>query len=522
MVDATQETTRQSPVTQQARPNDSSSNGRVLPLPVVIYTLAMLLPIFVQLGGIGLPAQRFVLAILFVPMFFQLYTGRAGKVLFVDILILMHMGWSALAILLINPHIFVQFSGSNTIDFLGGYLLARLYIRNADQFQAFVKLLCTLVVILLPISVYEAVIGTPIVNQILSYVPAIGVLEVVPGEPRLGLRRVQSVFAHPIHHGLFGSITFALIFNGLKGEISNVMRWFYAVVAGAVCFLALSSGAILALMLQVGLILWATIFARVQIRWMLLFGLFVVLYIIIDLLSTRTPIEVFMSFATFNPWTAYWRALIFEYGMQNVLANPIFGIGLNDWVRPFWMFTDSVDNFWLVMAMRYGIPGFILLAVPVVIVIFKVGLRNLDGNERLLRYRRAWMFVIVGMVFTLCTVHVWGQMYSFTFMVFGAGYWFMTVDPKEGLEHAAETEVVENPEDRVSRYTRFATTDAVVADRASTKDDQAERAPYARSHAPKIAEDSQGTREARRKPRRKSMSRKPDLPKSRFPHKKDD
>ena len=137
-----------------------------------------------------------------------------------------------------------------------------------------------------------------------------------------------------------------------------------------------------------------------------------------------------LSYATFSSHTAYWRGLIFKWGMVNVWANPVFGLGLNDWVRPgYMMFIDSMDNFWLLIAVQQGIPGFLLLAAGVFPALLRVGLRDFDSDRLLWQLRRAWMFTFAGLTFTLCTVHVWTTTYSFAFFMFGAGMWLLNAVP---------------------------------------------------------------------------------------------
>jgi hypothetical protein len=195
---------------------------------------------------------------------------------------------------------------------------------------------------------------------------------------------------------------------------------------GLSVFLSLSSGALLSIIFQVGLISWAWAMRPVKHKWLILFALFAVAYVVIDIMSTRSPIRVFMTYATFSPHNAYWRATIFEWGMQNVWNNPIVGLGRNDWVRPAWMHSASVDNFWLLVAMRYGIPGFVFLAVGCLISLLQVGWRDFGQNVKLQQFRHAWIFTFIGLTFSLATVHVWASAYSFIFFLFGAGLWLIT------------------------------------------------------------------------------------------------
>lgn len=245
----------------------------------------------------------------------------------------------------------------------------------------------------------------------------------------MGLERVQAVFAHPIHFGLYCAVVMSLAFVGLKDALTDGMRWAASGLVGAVGFLALSSGALLAILLQLALFAWSRIFAPIWWRWWLLVGCFAFAYVVIDLLSNRSPIRVFMSYATFSAHTAYWRSIIFEWGMVNVWKHPLFGLGLNDWERPYYMYSGSMDNFWLVMAVRYGIPGFLTLLVGYVWTLAAVMARDFNADPVLTQFRRAWVFTFIGLSFTLCTVHIWANVYSFCFFIFGAGIWLVDATP---------------------------------------------------------------------------------------------
>jgi hypothetical protein len=180
------------------------------------------------------------------------------------------------------------------------------------------------------------------------------------------------------------------------------------------------------MIMHIFFIVWGAIFLRTGKAWILLLILAAIAYVLIDLLSNRTPIRVFFSYATFSPHTAYWRGIIFDWGMRNVWANPLFGLGLNDWVRPSFMSSGSMDNFWLVMAVRYGIPGFLTIAAGYAIAMWRVGRCDFSGDAAMILLRRAWMFTFLGLTFTLCTVHIWTSLYSYVFFLFGAGMWFIT------------------------------------------------------------------------------------------------
>ena len=48
----------------------------------------------------------------------------------------------------------------------------------------------------------------------------------------------------------------------------------------------------------------------------------------------------------------------------------------------------------------------------------------------MLRYRQGWIFTLVGLCFTLTTVHIWSGPYSFMAFLLGAGVWFLNESPR--------------------------------------------------------------------------------------------
>lgn len=411
-------------------------SGR-LPWPVVAYLFCVVVPIWFNAGPLLMSSLRLYLIVLIIPVMLRLLAGNYGRLIATDYLFLAHTIWIALALGVKSPDMMITQVGSVGMEFLGGYAVGRAYVRTPETFLALCRALTLIVLCLLPFALYEGQTGRSIILEAIDKLPGIQSYVMGRPDPRLGLFRAQTAFDHAIHHGLFCSIAFSLTFVALKGVVSNSRRWISAGVVVATGFLGLSSGAWLAILLQIALIAWAATFDRLRWRWWLLLGLFVLAYVVIDILSNRTPIEVFMSYATFSAHNAFWRGQIFEWGVANVFgssekgiaASPIFGIGLRDWVRPYYMYSGSMDNFWLVVTVRYGVPGFLFLAVGYTIAIARVMRRDFTADPVLAQIRRAWVFTFLGLTFTLCTVHVWTSIFSFTFFMFGAGIWLIMAQP---------------------------------------------------------------------------------------------
>ena len=174
------------------------------------------------------------------------------------------------------------------------------------------------------------------------------------------MNRVQGSFEHPILFGLFCALAVTNFWYLFRDNLAK--RLSLTGLAIFMTLMSMSSAPLLSVITQLGMIVWEKISKA---NWKLLGVLSVIGYVVIDLLSNRTPVQVLISYATLNPATAANRLHIWTWGTQNVAANPIFGIGLNDWFRAPWMVSGSVDNFWLLTAMRYGLPAVIFLIIAV-------------------------------------------------------------------------------------------------------------------------------------------------------------
>lgn len=397
--------------------------------PIWLYFACIMLPVRFTVGPLQMTSLRLYMLMILPVLLYKL--AKKGRIS-VDVLLLLFVAWAFVAMLMNTPAQAIEHAGITLLELYGGYALARCYVTCVAQFQTLIKTLTWLICACLPLAVFETLSGRPIVVEAISALPGTNSVDILTIAPRLGLERVQAVFAHPIHFGLFCSTAIALLFVGLSDCLSLTKRLAGLSVIVLTAFLALSSGAFLSVLIQLFLISWALLFAGLKRRWLWLLGGCVIAYVFVDLVSNRTPMRVFFSYATFSAHNAYWRGLIFEWGMINVWDNPIFGIGLNDWVRPHFMHSGSMDNFWLAVAVRYGLPGFALLACAWVIGITRVARSNPSPLQL------AWLFCMVGLTFTLCTVHVWTAVYSFVFFLLGAGQFLAASRPQPLLLNSPE------------------------------------------------------------------------------------
>ncbi len=421
-----------------------------LALPVKIFLVCVVLPFAFGLGPVVMTGVRLVLIFLVPVMAVRLIAGKAGKMLPTDVLFFLHWLWMGVTIGITNPDSMIQNVGATGVEFLGGYFLGRTFIRSKADMIGLIRFSALLIALTLPFAIHETLTGRSIIIEVLRALPVVEGPVKDDSLMRMGLNRVQMDFATPIHYGVYCTIMFSFCYFGMKSVYVGFKRYLVTLVIFACVFLSLSSGALLPVMLQLFFIIWAYLFRKSARRWWYLLAWLAFCYVTIDLLSNRTPYRVFMSYATFSAANAYWRANINEFGMENVWANPIFGIGFNYWKRPSWMGSSSVDNYWLLMAMRHGIPGFLLVAAGYGVAVWQVIRAKLgDGDDVLLQLRLAWVFTLFSLAFTMITVHVWSEIYSVIFFHIGAGMWLVGHRPVT----ADSTAVVAGPQLRTAPVT---------------------------------------------------------------------
>lgn len=402
-----------------------------VPMPIALFFIGILLPPEVSLtvGGLRFSGYRVVLIVMFLPMVYGLISGKHAKPGVFDLLVFAHSGWAVLALMKwggIGQGI--ESGGIYVIEYAGAYLLGRIYIRSFEDYRAFAKAFVGVVVGMLVFTLPEALTEIHILRD--SFAAVFG----GPGAPyiekRMGIERAFGPFDHPILYGVFSASAFSMAYYVVAGRefrnIRGMSKTFGVVLA---TFLSGSGGPYVALAMQIFVAGWERVLKGVTGRWRALFGLFAATYLWIDLMSNRTPFHVFVTYLTFSTQSAYNRINIWNYGTAEVVRHPIFGIGLGDWVRPVWM-SDSMDNFWLLIAVRYGMPAWFFLVGQLVGLVVVIGMKkNLPQDWK--NARHAWAFTLFGISVTAATVHLWNALFVLFLFLIGSGVWMADTRPQK-------------------------------------------------------------------------------------------
>ena len=244
--------------------------------------------------------------------------------------------------------------------------------------------------------------------------------------PRLGfVERVQGPFAHSILFGLFCSLGVANFFFVFREAL--VKRAARVGMALVMIFVSLSSAPFLAAGLQLIMMGWDRLFAFLRARWIILVGLGLAVVAVLQVFAEGGVLGFVFETFLLIPQTGYGRLETLEFGSRSVLNHPFFGVGQGEWVRPYWRGHPTIDNFWLLNAVRYGLPTLIFLWFGIACNALGILLRtDLDPEEQ--RQRRGYLIALTGLLMVLTTVHIWGPVSTFVLTYFGAGVWFYARD----------------------------------------------------------------------------------------------
>lgn len=379
-----------------------------------------------SVAGFSLNPSRVFLLLAFVPLFLYWFRGRAWRITAGDVGILLYCFWIWVALLAVHGPSRVPSAGIQFLEMFGGYLVGRMLVRSAEDYRTFVRYLFWTMAFLFPFALTEFLTGWSPLRAISEAFLSVEERN-INRQPRLGfVERVQGPFAHSILFGLFCSLGVANFFFVFRESL--VKRMARVGMALVMIFTSLSSAPFLVAGLQILMMGWDRLFAFMRARWVILvvFGLTVV--VILQVFAEGGVLGFIFETFLLVPETGYFRLVTFEFGSQSVLNHPFFGVGQGEWVRPYWRGHPTIDNFWLAIAVRYGLPALIFLWFGIACNAVGILRRaDLDPDEQ--RQRRGYLIALTGLAMILASVSIWGPVSTFVLTYFGAGAWFYARDP---------------------------------------------------------------------------------------------
>lgn len=305
---------------------------------------------------------------------------------------------------------------AQTTDVGLSYFVARTAFRKFNDIRVFLILMAPGFAVIGFIMFVESITRSFWLQEIAAMITGRDVK--LRWEVRFIFLRAAGPFPHSILAGVFLSTLLPLYW------MSGLRRWPKILGLGAsiASFFSLSSAAILALLAYTALLFydWATrTFQKLSWHVAILSG--AGLFLALELGTESGTFRLLSRFAAINAGNAYHRTLIWKYGSENVLAKPWFGRGYEDWDRPAWMFISSVDNYWLVLSIQFGLIPAVLVALLTACVVYRLAMttRGIATIDR--RLMRGLAITIS--VFALGTISasIWLSTQTWYYMLLGMG-----------------------------------------------------------------------------------------------------
>ena len=243
-----------------------------VPIPVALLLLTMMVPRELEFQlGVALTLQRLVL-LFFLPLaFLRLFTSRTVTLRSFDLLLIGAFAYFWLALFPKETLDKALQSGSSQfIEGVGGYLIARGYVRTSTQFRATVKLLLLLVLVAGAAAAVESIFHKHWLKPTMT------------NDMRMGLVRAAVTFDHPIHYGVFCLGVFALIWFVERDVTARIAR---AALASIALFFSLSSAPITVTCLVLAGAFWERITRSIPHRVWVTNGALAVVYLSISLFA---------------------------------------------------------------------------------------------------------------------------------------------------------------------------------------------------------------------------------------------
>lgn len=400
-----------------------SSNARLaIPpathVPVILAAVLgylMLLPpqLNATINGSTIPPYRFFLLLLSLYIFSEAIKGRM-RLVWTDFFVGSAVIWICLAMSITSPaNEAVTASVAHIADIGLAYLFARIVFVDLRTFRMFLLLILPGILLVSIITMIESLTFTQIVQPAFSKLTGKPV-EYVSSE-RMGLMRAQGPFAHPISAGIFLSSFLPLYWlAGFRGWVRAC-----GAIASLASIFSVSSAAFISLFASIFLLIYNKITELIyNITWRLFFTISGIAIFVAELGTKSGTFSLVMRFASLNSDTGYRRVLIWKYGYANVAKNPWFGLGYGDWERPIWM-TTSVDNYWLLIAMRFGVFPSAMFALATLLAVFSIMRKSASslGVDR--QCERGVAMALSVFAFGLISVAVWLTVQVWFFVLLG-------------------------------------------------------------------------------------------------------
>ncbi|WP_018316141.1 O-antigen ligase [Bradyrhizobium sp. WSM2793] len=387
-----------------------------------VVLLAILFPgglVAVDVSGAKLTVGRIAILILLIPALVRL--TRADRHLIAsDYLAAITGIWMIGAAAYVGGDGSLSSASAVCLEYVGGYFVARGLLFGAAV-STFIQVLKTFVIIVVFLALADSVTGRLVVHTTLA-----GIFQSAPllqADFRADLLRTASTFDHPILFGTFCTLSGAML---MSYEQTFAKRTWWVGVCLLGCILSMSSAPLLSFIIAIVAFAYECLMKNYSSRWSV-FWLAVAGGMLAIFIIANHPIGWIITHLTLDPVSGYFRLMIWDLALLKIGQEPWTGFAFNPLNNEILDYT--VDCVWLQLAIRFGIPMIVLVALTNIAAILPAR-RN---ASKVANDPPHWGFTtaLVLTMLTGLTVHYWHFLWIF---------WALCLGLRASLREASMTE----------------------------------------------------------------------------------
>jgi hypothetical protein len=401
---------RQSPHRRNAEMAGATSNSelgeRANTLAAWLALIGLIIPAAeaqIFIAGAKFTVGRLGIVLLLLPAVFTLLQ-RDRRLLLSDLFVLAMAIWIIVAALNVDGAGSLSSAGAESIEFLGGYLVARAFFFGPVALRTFLGVLKVLAFGSIVLAIADNVTGRLLTHDIFG-----SILNVAPIEDqyRMGVVRATATFDHAILFGAFCAVVAAMLLYAETNVIKRVL-WVGFCFFGAI--LSLSSSSLMAFAIMFATYTYDRLMAQYPWRWSACWTVLGIFALVV-LLATNNPLGWALSYLTLDPASGYFRLLEWDAAIYQISLSPWTGYA-------FFNFDSaelySVDSVWLALCLRFGILTIVFLILANITALLPIRrLKNLVDDYYSDQMRTAFSLVLGILMFVGLTVHYWNYMWIF-------------------------------------------------------------------------------------------------------------
>ncbi|MEB0028812.1 hypothetical protein QN375_24050 [Pseudomonas sp. MH9.2] len=328
------------------------------PLICLVYILLIFIPAELNwlIGPVRIEAYRLFLIAAALLLASKMMNHKYDRK---ELALVIFCGLSAISYIYVHNAAGVQSALILILEVFVSYWIGLQVGGNIHKLRGCITLIMTMFLLLVPFAIVESLSGYRSLHVLFATIADTKV-DAYLGESyfRHGLHRAGTVFAHPILYSVISVMYIGLLFR--LYNLPLIVLFCFAILTAIITSVT-SAGLLMLLMLLVLFLMQKSTryFPSVFKLAVILSGF---IFIFLSFASNQGPIQLLIQLTSLNTDTAFARYMQWQFASMEVLRNPIFGIGFNEWARPYWM-AASIDSYWLTVMLKSGIPALIALSV---------------------------------------------------------------------------------------------------------------------------------------------------------------